>query len=311
MARQIDRKLRLTATAVGAVARKDLAAAFRRVNAKTSFDVGRADKWLQGRAAPRERQVYDDWAKVLDLEKPGSWIADCDLDEFVDEIAQRHGRSRAELLDSLATSTHANARQGPGLSLVGTFVCYSYAWSPYFRGRMIRGELSVGAEFGPNRLSVSYGEVLPTGRMQLDGAMTVDKRALRVEVSDATGVAQFVNFCLFPATPPASVLGGLMCGTALIGPDAQPSVSRVVMVRLPQASRRLQSIDAYVPSQASLAEDLTGLGLRIDDLAAADACLTAFLSGGGRGFDQVPAVAYRAMVDLFDRGWLNYAASAA
>ena len=71
MARDIDRKLRLTAVLLGTVARKDLAAAFRRVNANTSFDIGRADKWLQGRAQPRERQVYEDWAKVLELDRPG------------------------------------------------------------------------------------------------------------------------------------------------------------------------------------------------------------------------------------------------
>jgi hypothetical protein len=37
----------------------------------TSLDIGRADKWLQGRAHPREREVYDDWSKVLDPGRPG------------------------------------------------------------------------------------------------------------------------------------------------------------------------------------------------------------------------------------------------
>src|SRR4030095_10089810 len=62
LAREIDRKLRLTAAFLGAATRKDLARAFHRVNAATPFDVERAHKWLQGRATPREPQVYEDWA---------------------------------------------------------------------------------------------------------------------------------------------------------------------------------------------------------------------------------------------------------
>ena len=75
MARDIARKLRLTAAVLGTIARKDLAAAFRRVNASTSFDTGRADKWLQGRAQPRELQVYEQYvangAAVYHLSQAG------------------------------------------------------------------------------------------------------------------------------------------------------------------------------------------------------------------------------------------------
>jgi hypothetical protein len=94
-----------------------------------------------------------------------------------------------------------------------------------------------------------------------------------------------------------------MFGTTIIGPDAQPSVTRIVMVRLPASTARLRSADAYLPSQGSVAEDLVALGLRVDDSAAVDRRVTEFLSGGG-GFDQVPVAAYRALADLFDRSWL-------
>src|SRR5262245_48901037 len=98
VARDIDRKLRLTAALLGAVTRKDLAAAFRRVNPATPFDIDRANKWLQGRARPREPQVYEDWAKLLDLGHPGAWIADCDSEAFLDAICARHRRDRDALL---------------------------------------------------------------------------------------------------------------------------------------------------------------------------------------------------------------------
>jgi hypothetical protein len=48
LAQDIDRKLRLTVAFLGAVTRKDLAAAFRRVNPNTSFEIGRADKLAAG-----------------------------------------------------------------------------------------------------------------------------------------------------------------------------------------------------------------------------------------------------------------------
>jgi hypothetical protein len=60
LARDIDRKLRLTAALLGAATRKDLAAAFRKISPATPFDVNRAHKWMQGRAQPRELQLYAD-----------------------------------------------------------------------------------------------------------------------------------------------------------------------------------------------------------------------------------------------------------
>ena len=145
MARDIAQKLRLTAAVLGTIARKDLAAAFRRVNANTSFETGRADKWLQGRAQPRELQVYDDWSKALDLDRSGQWIANCDIEAFLDEICVRHGWDRKALLSSLEGSGSSENGGAPPLELAGTFVCYSRRLVALFRGRRIRGELAVNA----------------------------------------------------------------------------------------------------------------------------------------------------------------------
>ena len=304
MAQDIDRKLRLTAALLGTVARKDLAAAFRRVNANTSFDIGRADKWLQGRAQPRERQVYEDWAKVLELDRPGQWVADCDIETFLEEICTRHGRDRKVLARDIEVFASRVNGQGPALSLAGTFVCYSHAWSPYFRGRLIRGELTVTTSSTPNRMHAIYTEVLPTGLLELKGTLNIGKRATQGSVGEDSSGVPTLTFCLFPASPPASVLGGLMFGTTLIGPDAQPSVTRIAMVRLPAVSPRLRSTAAYLPAQGSIAEDLVELGLRVQDSAAVDRYLAEFLAVGVNGFDQVSVPAYRALADLFDRIWL-------
>ncbi len=204
----MDRKLRLTAALLGTVTRKDLAAAFRKANGSTSFDIGRADKWLQGRAQPRELSIYDDWVKVLDLSKSGRWIADSDVDAFLDEICARHGRDPAELQRRAEESGAPSTRQAPGLALAGTYVCYSHAWSPYFRGRLVRGELSIASTTGQNRLAATYVEALPTGLMELEGTVALSKNDLRLEVRDATGSAQLLaSACFRLRRPPACWAG--------------------------------------------------------------------------------------------------------
>jgi hypothetical protein len=187
-------------------------------------------------AWPRELRIYEVWTKVLGLARPGQWIADCEFEDFLSEVSLRHGRDPEELQRQVHSSASRGTREGPGLSLAGTYVCYSHAWPPYFRDRLIRGELSIVASGRPDTPSATYVEVLFTGHMQLDGTVAVDKRALRVEVCDATRISQFLKFSPFPPSPPVSVLGGLMFGTTLIGPDAQPSISRAVLIRLPAAS---------------------------------------------------------------------------
>jgi hypothetical protein len=304
VARDIDRKLRVTAALLGAVTAKDLAAAFRRANPATSFDVERAHKWIQGRARPREARLYEDWAKVLDLDHPGAWIADCELDEFIEVLCLRHNCDRDMLERRLESSQRSAAgqRQERNQSLAGTYACYSHAWSPYFRGQLIRGEFSIAQQPG-SRLVARYAERLPTSRLHLEGPMAVTGRAMHLDLRESDGDAHML-FCLFSPTPPASVLAGLMCGATIIDPDAQPSVTRMVMVRLPAPSMRLRSADAYLPPQASVAADLASLGLRIPDLAAIDHGIGRFLTGNpGGGLDQVDTASYRALVDLFNPIW--------
>src|SRR3546814_11977111 len=85
-----------------------------------------------------------------------------------------------------------------------------------------------------------------------------------------------------------------MCGVAIIAPEVQPSVTRIAMVRLPGISPRLRDAAAYLPPQASIAADLSGLGLHVADAVTVDRCLADFLTGSGNGLDQMSATAYRA-----------------
>lgn len=308
MARDVDRKLRATAAVLGLITRKDLAAAFRRANAATTFDVERAHKWLQGRSSPREAQVYQDWALVLGIDRSAEWIANCGFDAFLDVIAERHGVSR-EALSLRGTSTYS-ARSGgaidPGSHLAGTYVCYSNAWSPYFRGQVIRGTLSIADPASVPSQQVTYSETLPTGRIEVKGAFTLSNRAMQMTLRGSIGDAQ-LYFSLFPPTEPVRVLGGLMCGATIIGPEPSPSVTRIIMIHLPSAGEYLNTENAYLPNVSSFADDLISVGLPVSSPAIVDEQLSKFLGHGeSQGLDQPSAAAYRAIVELFDRQWLSY-----
>lgn len=309
MAHHIDRKLRLTAALLGTVTRKDLATAFRRVNPATAFDVERANKWLQGRAQPREFSVYEDWAKLLNLGRPGAWIADCDVETFVEAICAHHGLERQELERQAEALHHApSSRQedrGLILALGRTYLCYSHAWSPYYRDQLIRGTLTIDAASGAAGSAATYAENLPTGCLQLSGSITLAKRGMFLDLREAGGDAQSL-ICLFPPSPPGSMLGGYMCGTTMIGPEPQPSVTRIVMIRLPCSNSQLNEIGSYLPPDASIADDLGRFGLKLDHPRSLDQHFSRFLSGGGNsGLDQVPVAEFRALLEIFDRHWLG------
>ncbi len=306
----IDRKLCLTAAIVGARTRKDLAAAFRRVNPRTSFDVERANKWLQGRARPREQQVYEDWAKVLGEGHTGAWIAEADFDSFVDRICAAREADREALLRHAKAFGGDSPRAAPALAeeaspfatgLAGVYACYSHAWSPYFSGRMIRGALLI--QPGAGGLEATYTQVRLADRLEGHGTVTILRRGLHIDMREPLERTSF-HFTLFPPMSLVGVLGGLLCGTAVLGADPQPSVSRIVLVRLPGPSERLMSADCVLEPNASIAADLTAFGALTPDPAETDRRIAAFMSGGGGSCDRVTLDGFRPLVELFDRLWI-------
>ena len=312
MAREIDRKLRLTAALVGAATRKDLARAFHRVNAATAFDVERAHKWLQGKASPREPQVYEDWAKLLDLGQPAQWIADCDSAAFLDAVCSRHQRDPDVLrrqVDDLGVLASPQEERGP--TLAGTYACYRHALSPYLQGRLVRGKLTMAITPAAQRFAATWQETLATGhRLRFDGHATL-RRELHIDVSDTAGDAHTV-FYLFPPAPLGSVLAGFMLCAPLLGPEVRPSITRIVMIRLPAASARLDDAPGPLAPQESVAADLVSFGMPVAEPEVVDQRIVAFLGGSeGGGFDQIVGTAYRALAEVFDRSWLMARASAA
>lgn len=315
MARDIDRKLRLTAAVLGTITRKDLAAQFRLINPATTFDVERAQKWLQGRARPRERQVYEDWARLLDLGRSGHWIAECDVDAFVDALCSRHGHNRDGLLrqaNGIARApkaTDADPSTNPIAGLAGTYLSYSHAWSRYFRGQLICGELSFRIEprlprLDPQRqLAATYVQNLPTGATHAHGAVSASRRTLGVDLHSAD-IDEPYNMRLFRPAPPASVLAGFFTGPTFLSSETELTTTRVVLIRLPSTISR-RSAAAYLPPGASVAADLSTVGLPLRDPAEIDRQLSAFLEVERGGIDQLGSERYEALTALFDRNWLS------
>ncbi|WP_191060468.1 hypothetical protein [Geminicoccus harenae] len=303
----IDVKLSLTAAALGAITRKDLALAFRRANPATSFDLERAHKWLQGRSKPREMALYEDWSSLLGLGRPGAWIAECSVEDFLDAVCPKADAERTAMLRRAEAFRGTGHRERPDgvQELVGEYACYSHAWSPYFAGRLIRGCLSITLPASSAQPRAAYAEALPHGQLQTEGPLTLTPHGLQLDLRDPHAGAQLLHV-LFGPSPPVSVLGGLMCGTTILGPERVPSVTRILMVRLPAGGRGLATHDAYLPADASVARDLSGLGLILDDPDEADRRIARFLTGSLRpGIDQIMAADFRAVVELLDQAWIT------
>jgi hypothetical protein len=306
----IDVKLSLTAAALGAITRKDLALAFRRANPATAFDLERAHKWLQGRSKPREMALYEDWSRLLGLARPGSWIAECSVEAFLDAVCASGDADRALMLRRAEAFRGTGQRDRPeGVQeLVGEYACYSHAWSPYFAGRLIRGHLSITLPASGAQPRAAYAEALPHGQLLTEGAVTLAPHALQLDLRDPQGGAQLLHV-LFTPSPPVSVLGGLMCGTTILGPERGPSVTRILMVRLPPSSGPDPVPGAYLPANGSVAADLAARGLVLDESDEADRRIVQFLHGTPRpGLDQIAPAEFRAVVELLDRAWITRSA---
>jgi hypothetical protein len=304
--RDLPEKLRATLALLGLGGQKELCAAFRRVNPATDFDLDRSYKWMQGRTLPRSPRVYEDWARVVELDRPGAWLAACSLAEFLEAAAARHpDAARAVLQQGAAAQPGPPAASGQDGYLAGQYAAYSHAQSPYYRGRLIRGSLSIGpAARRAEGLVATYAQALVVGAVSAAGpALGLGGSLSLVLRLPSPGMAP-VFLSLFHPTPPASALAGMMCGTTAIDPAGQPPyATRIVLLRLGPAQRPEASNRYLEPGAGSLAEDLSRLGLAGPELAP---LLRECLEGapGAPGSDHMPTDAYTALTAACDRHWL-------
>ncbi|MEJ0017900.1 MAG: hypothetical protein WDN25_15290 [Acetobacteraceae bacterium] len=294
-------KLRLTAAALHCTSRKDLCARFRAVNPATQCDLERLHKWIQGRALPRSTQLYDDWAKVLGTERSGTWLIACSVDDFRAEVSSLFGVS----VDDLRQLDAARSRASPGtgklsllggaMALCGSFACYSHAWSPHFRGHLIRGGMQISPSRGTGLLA-TYTESLLGRRVRLTGDINIAGRSMHCHMREPDSDLPLF-FSMFLPGPPVSLLCGIMSGVAFVAHETLPSYSRVLMVRCPPEAD-LDASNRYMErGDLAISRDLARLGVAMGAPDRLDRLATEFLA---ENMDQVSLGDLVALSGLLD-----------
>ena len=315
-ARDIAAKLRLTAALLGGLSQKGLCAAFRRVNPQTGFELDRSYKWMQGRSLPRSTQVYEDWADVLGLGRPGGWVAGCGLDAFLDALCGDGRVDRAGLLRraGLDMTPDGAAAEDATDYLCAAYACYSQAQSPCYRGSILRGTLVI--QPAPRRTEglvarySQYSHPVALGPSHVAGRVVVVGGMLALPLTAGSAGTPPVSFHLYLPAPPGSLLAGIMGSCTMMHPGGQPPyATRVAMVRVPLPAAALEASNRTMePAPLALSRDLAALGLRVADPAGLEARMDRFLrpqDTGWAGSDQIPMEQQVALSAACDRAWLD------
>jgi hypothetical protein len=268
-----------------------------------------------GRAQPRSARVYQDWATLLGTSSPIWHLRSCTVDEFLDLVCDHHKVSRDALAAraGIVVGTHAEAtdldpiERLPGRHLAGAYACYSHAWSPYFRGKIIRGSLVIETTSqGKPTLVATYRETVAFGPLRLRGPLSVVNRSVHVDLVDPS--ARFrLGMCLYLPGTLATVLAGVMSGATIIDADAQPAATRIAMIRIPAGGiEALEASNRYIDAAAPLSDDLIALGLPVSDPSELDALLDGFLRADQpNSYVKVAAAEYARLTLAIDRLFID------
>jgi len=303
MSNALPAKLRITAAVLGCSRRKDLCARFRAANPGTEFDLERSHKWMQGRAAPRSSRVYDDWALVLGTRRSGSWISACAIDAFIEEVSRLFDTDQARLRDIAAGDAGYGVAGRPiaGSESATAYACYSPAWSPYFRGHLLRGSLRLRT-LRDGRRHVAYRERIGATEAEFTGPADLVGRTMHVVLrARQGGYALFLS--VYQPGEPASALVGVMAGSTYLAQEARPSACRFVAAQVPDTQALDASNRYFDPCPGAVAGDLASLGLPAPTATETDAAILAVLQNGA-AIDQVAFADQLRIAEPIDRGWL-------
>lgn len=280
MAVAFAEKLRMAAVALGCNARKEFCARFRSVNSATQCDLDRLNKWMQGRSLPRASSVYTDLAAVIGTTNTGRWIADCTVEEFAAELAACTGVDITALAVPDSAARRGNS-QAAGLfgglgTLCGAFAVYSPAWSPHFRGSVIRGtlRLSLGTHAA---LVATYTESLLGRDVSLAAEAWINGRSMHFVLREPDGDLPLFISVQTPG-PPASVFCGVMSGMTFVAHEPMASACRIVFIRVPDTPMLRRTNRYFDPIPGVISADLAELGLDIPEADRLDGLVREFLS---------------------------------
>ena len=150
-------------------------------------------------------------------------------------------------------------------------------------------------------LLATYSEKVALGRVEVRGQVAVSGRSIHVDLAHP---AQFrLAMTLFLPGTLASVLAGVMSGASWVDADPQPAATRILMVRIPDATAAaLEASNRYLDATESLSADLAALGLRVAEPAGLDGLLEGFLAAQRPGgYVKVGAEEYSRLALAVDR----------
>jgi hypothetical protein len=296
-------KLRLTAAAIGCTGRKAFCARFHAVNPRTQCEVERLNKWMQGRALPRGADFYEDWKAVLASHRPAAWFETSSVEDFATELAALTGIPAEELLSHETRQTrapeNAPAVFGAQQAIYGAFACYSHAFSPLFRGKLIRGTLRITPGQGTTARA-AYTEALISGTYRMTGDVILSAGMMHILLKEGTNDLPLF-LCLIAPGPPASVLCGVLAGPTLTSNVPAPTSTRFAAVRVPDGPD-LDQGNGYLDTEPGLVLDnLAGTGLSIPHRQKVGEQIMGFL---GASAHQVSLVDQLLLCDLLDSAHL-------
>ncbi|MBC2834432.1 hypothetical protein [Paragemmobacter straminiformis] len=275
MSLSFAQKLGITAVVLGCSTRKELCARFRALNPATEFDLERSFKWLQGKSLPRSMTVYEDWARLLGTGRGGTWLAGCSVEAFSEEVCALFQADAREV--QARTAAFLGEKAATGDALVGDFVCYSWAWSPFHQGLLIRGEMALRPA-AQGKVGAVYSEQLDGHLGVFRGSGTRAGRTLQLTLSGAEG--EHMAQSLLVSGRPSDCFCGLSQGFTVAGTMEEVSVCRIVGMRLPEGGT-VEGL-AYLPHRAdAVAADLAACGYAAGITDALAAAVMRFLDGGG------------------------------
>src|SRR5690554_796798 len=284
----IGSKLELTATATGCLTRKELCAAFARVNPNTQLTLQNSYNWIRGRSHPRSFSLYEDWAAVLRLPEGPHFIMSSSLEEFARVLGERFDLPQAILTPlgvearlRLSSSELQGNDGGPWHNralLEGSFLAFSLAWSPTQRDRLLIGSARIGSRNGV--FTLRYFEQILGDHVPFEGTCSLDGRTAQAVLRcDANEALFFMTLHLPPV--PGNLAAGLFAGNAVYDPDSQPTASAILFVRNhgleEEDLRKLLGYDALEP--AALARCLDALGYASSGELEAEKALLKLLKG--------------------------------
>ncbi len=301
-------KLSLTAALLGCATRKELCARFRALNPATEVDLERCYKWLQGRSLPRSARVYEDWARLIGTERSGNWLAACSTEDFLEEVGTLVSIDRDQLRAVAAIFNGGAPKTTPLVDgadyACGAYAAFSWAWSPYRQGQLIRGLLRIDPG-KRGRLAAAYEEALPSGWIRCTGTAVRDGSVMHAEVAPGgSDRRDRLFFSLLVPGRPANVLCGLLQGTIINGPEPRPSAGRIVLLRLPGSSELQPALaTCYLGADAgSLARDLADSDLPMERAETLAGLVLGFLGARADGnIEQVALSDLAPMAALLDQ----------